>query len=213
VPSGIYQRSKQQLENIAKANSERVWTPEMRLKSSLVKLQDTRFCTYPNCKKIHSARGYCVAHYCNLIRHGKPDTPSRKGTNLKYETCTRFGCNKPHIAKGLCINHYSKLPREKARRSNYMQIWKKKTGRFSTIGSIKLQKIMANVRLRDSNTCQWQKCRKTDNIHVHHIFPRAEYPELEFEEKYMICYCKEHHYIWHKSRGDMAGAFLGKDVI
>jgi len=183
------------------------------MKSSFTKLQDTKYCTYPNCKKIHCAKGYCTAHYSNLIRHGIPDTPSRKGTNLKHHICTRFGCSNPHIARGLCVNHYIKLPKEKARRNNYMQIWKKKTGRFSTFGTIELQKVMAKVRLRDKNTCQWQNCSKTDNIHVHHIFPRSEYPHLELEPKYMISYCREHHYIWHQHRGDPAGAFLGKGVI
>jgi len=71
--------------------------------------------------------------------------------------------------------------------------------------SIELQDAMANIRKRDNNTCQWQNCGLTQRqapIHVHHIFPRSEYPELQLIEKYMICYCANHHGMWHRYRGD-----------
>lgn len=59
-----------------------------------------------------------------------------------------------------------------------------------------------NVRKRDNNTCQWNGCKSNKNIHIHHIFPKSEYPELKYIEKYMICYCKEHHSLFHQARGD-----------
>ena len=68
-----------------------------------------------------------------------------------------------------------------------------------------LRTIMNNVRKRDNNTCQWQGCGLTHRqapIHVHHIFPRNEYQELELVEQYMICYCANHHGLWHRYRGD-----------
>lgn len=63
----------------------------------------------------------------------------------------------------------------------------------------------ANVRKRDDNTCQWQGCglkHRETTIHVHHIFPVSEYPDLELLENYMICYCAEHHAQFHARRGD-----------
>ena len=68
-----------------------------------------------------------------------------------------------------------------------------------------LQFAMNRVRIRDNNTCQWYGCglkHKVTEIHVHHIFPRKEYPELELNESYMICYCAEHHGQFHAARGD-----------
>ena len=79
--------------------------------------------------------------------------------------------------------------------------------------SLDLQLSMNNVRKRDNNTCQWAGCNLTHReapIHVHHIFPRSEHPELELVEQYMICYCANHHGIWHRYRGDEKAHFLSK---
>lgn len=78
-------------------------------------------------------------------------------------------------------------------------------GRSSPSLSLELQFAMNRVRLRDNNTCQWYGCglqHKITEVHVHHIFPRSEYPELELIESYMICYCAEHHAQFHAARGD-----------
>jgi len=64
---------------------------------------------------------------------------------------------------------------------------------------------MNNVRKRDNNTCQWQGCGLTHKqapVEVNHIFPKSEYPELQLVEQYMICYCLNHHVVWHLYRGD-----------
>jgi len=87
----------------------------------------------------------------------------------------------------------------------YQNQWRKNNPRSSPSYSLELQDAMNNVRLRDKNTCQWQGCGLTFRqapIQVHHIFPRKEYPELELVEQYLICYCMNHHWLWHKYRGD-----------
>ena len=71
-----------------------------------------------------------------------------------------------------------------------------------------LHKAMDNVRVRDSGMCQWYGCKATTNIHVHHIFPRYEYPELIMIERYMICYCAMHHKLWHTHRGDRVSMMI-----
>lgn len=74
-----------------------------------------------------------------------------------------------------------------------------------------LQFAMNRVRIRDNNTCQWYGCglqHKITEVHVHHIFPRNEYPELELIEQYMICYCAEHHAQFHAMRGDHYHKFI-----
>ena len=85
------------------------------------------------------------------------------------------------------------------------KIWKKNNPRAGYIYSYELQNAINNVRYRDNNTCQWDKCgltHKQTQIDVNHIFPKSEYPELELVEQYMICYCGFHHAMFHNYRGD-----------
>jgi len=85
------------------------------------------------------------------------------------------------------------------------RIYRRENPRSGAGMSYDLQDAMNNVRLRDRNTCQWQGCgltSKQTSIHVHHIFPKSEYPDLELVEQYMICYCANHHSYWHRMRGD-----------
>lgn len=115
---------------------------------------------------------------------------------------------------------HKKERREKDKRfrlthPNYQHEWRKNNPRSSPSYSIELQESMNNVRKRDKNTCQWQNCKLTNRdavIHVHHIFPRKEYPTLELIEQYMICYCAGHHGKWHEVRGD-AVARLFKNIL
>jgi hypothetical protein len=86
--------------------------------------------------------------------------------------------------------------------------YKRENPQSGHLGYPELYEAMMNVRFRDNNTCQWQGCGKKHwrgkvTVHVHHIFPRSEYPDYELVEKYMICYCKEHHIEWHEKRGDL----------
>lgn len=96
---------------------------------------------------------------------------------------------------------YNNKPETKKRNRE----WKRNNPKSGSCYDMELQDAMNNVRIRDKNTCQWQRCNltfKQTTIHVHHIFPRNEYPELELIEQYMICYCNFHHGLWHKYRGD-----------
>jgi len=99
---------------------------------------------------------------------------------------------------------------------NYQKEWRKDNPRSSRDYSIELQVAMNNVRKRDKNTCQWQGCALTHRevpIHVHHIFPRNEYPDLELIEQYMICYCLNHHGQWHRYRGDPVAKLFKNKII
>jgi len=114
---------------------------------------------------------------------------------LKKRIATNYAYDRAH----------NKLPEVKARRNETSKIWKKNNPRSANHGSYELQDAMNNVRVRDNNTCQWQGCGLTFReapIHVHHIFPKSEYPDYELVEQYMICYCLNHHWMWHKYRGD-----------
>ena len=100
---------------------------------------------------------------------------------------------------------YLKNKRWREKNPDYQNKWRKNNPRSSNKYSHDLQDAMNNVRQRDKNTCQWFGCGLTFRqapIQVHHIFPRKEYPDLELVEQYMICYCMNHHWLWHKYRGD-----------
>ena len=102
--------------------------------------------------------------------------------------------------------YYARLKREKPEelRAKWRK-WHKNNPRSSPRYSLEVQDAMNNARRRDKNTCQWQGCGLTYRqvpIHVHHIFPRSEYPELELVERYMISYCPNHHALFHRYRGD-----------
>lgn len=116
------------------------------------------------------------------------------------------------------LKQYQKEFEQRPERKAYHKKWNDANPRKSHGGSysLDLEIAMNNVRIRDNNTCQWQGCGLTHKkgfpIHVHHIFPRSEYPGLQLEEKYLICYCANHHYIWHRFRGDQAAHFLKTDL-
>lgn len=104
------------------------------------------------------------------------------------------------------VKQYRKEFERKPERIAYRKKWNKENPR-SRAGNYPLEmEIAMNLtRKRFNNTCQWQGCGLTFReapIHVHHIFPRSEYPELELIENYMICYCANHHAMFHRYRGD-----------
>jgi hypothetical protein len=186
-------------------------------------------CSIENCNKQRVKHDYCVKHYERWPRHGSPFITKLKtgciiegcngkhkglgycdlhyerlknGTTLTQEKrivdatrgCVFLNCIRPHWGKYHCKIHYMKVFREPKSRSKEDPI---------------LESIMNKViRKRDKNTCKWYGCGKKTTIQVHHIFPQSEYPELKYVEQYMICYCKEHHKLWHYKRGDRCYSFL-----
>lgn len=115
--------------------------------------------------------------------------------------------NKEHNKKVALI--WKKANPERVRKNK--QRWRKANPSSNRSYPLDLQDAMNNVRKRDNNTCQWQGCGLTHKqvpIHVHHIFPRNEYPDLELVEQYMICYCANHHGLWHRYRGDNYANFI-----
>ena len=129
-------------------------------------------------------------------------TPHYKETKKQYQKGFYLKNRKRILAYG---KKHSQILHVKARRNEMSRIWRKNNPRSNRSLYPELQEAMNNVRIRDKNTCQWQGCgvtfRQTE-IHVNHIFPRSEYPDLELVEQYMICYCPNHHSYWHRMRGD-----------
>lgn len=126
-------------------------------------------------------------------------TPKRK-LYIKVWQATKYACNPAFREKILDKN----------------AIWREKNPRSGAGYTIDEQIAMKQRLVMDEKQCQWQvldlktgksrKCgikhSRKNSIHVHHIFPRAKYPELSDEVRYMICYCQKHHGMWHEANKD-----------
>ena len=116
------------------------------------------------------------------------------------EYSTNWNRKNPQSRKAINKRHEDK-PERKA----YVKNWQRLNPRSGTDRPLDVRESMMNTRIRNKNTCQWYGCGRTPkqmSIAVHHIFPIEEYPDLASVEQYQICYCAEHHYLWHKARGD-----------
>lgn len=99
------------------------------------------------------------------------------------------------------VNEASK----KWRRENkpYFREYERNNPRSGSHLSLEERLLMTERRRLDGNRCQWDGCKKSGKgISVHHIFPRAEYPNLPLELRFLISYCVQHHSDFHKARGD-----------
>lgn len=175
----------------------------------------SRSCSILGCNKKYFGKGYCPMHYQRVRFHGDPHYADK--LRNKNRICSIKNCDRKHDTGGLCAKHYMqerrKDPIYKEKHRLYMKTYNMNNPSSGGCYSYDLQDAMNNVRIRDNNTCQWYGCGITNreiSIHVHHIFPRNEYPELELVEQYMICYCKEHHSLWHYKRGDKYFKFIKK---
>lgn len=152
------------------------------------KIRDpNRGCKAEGCLRKHFGLGYCAMHKERFKRGIPMDKPIEIHDSSRK--CGVDGCKRKHFGKGYCRNHYLKIesPNTNIR-----------------MGDHKVQQVMREVKIRDGVRCKWSGCLKSgkngDRIEAHHIFPISEYPELRYEKRYMISYCKPHHDIWHSQR-------------
>ena len=152
-------------------------------------------CKISNCKDEHRAKGLCLKHYMDTY-------------NKPYRERNREALNKK--SKEYRIKHPEVIQKWRVDNKEHIKKWRKeyalknpKSRHYQE--DIDLQIAVNNVKIRDKNICQWQNCGLTHReapIHVNHIFPKSEYPDLIHVEQYMICYCANHHGLWHRYRGD-----------
>lgn len=170
-----------------------------------------KICKLAGCGGKYLAKEYCIKHYYRNRRYGNPYQTTIAPCEPN-KGCSIPNCKRIHYGKTYCHKHYNNLiyyanPKHRKRHVETSSLWKKNNPR-TWFPDFRLTFHMNNVRKRDGNTCKWYGCNKTTEIHTHHIFPQSEYPELKYEEKYMICYCRNHHAYWHEMRGDMCYTFL-----
>lgn len=65
-------------------------------------------CSVDGCDKPAKTRGWCVAHYGRVLRHGNPlaDVPFRAPKGSQTGQCAVDGCNDPRKTRGWCVRHY-----------------------------------------------------------------------------------------------------------
>lgn len=59
----------------------------------------------------------------------------------------------------------------------------------------RLERWAQEVKRRDGNRCVI--CGSTDNLDAHHIIPKKDHPEFEFQVENGITLCREHHAMVH----------------
>lgn len=67
-----------------------------------------QFCTVPNCRRPHKARGYCQAHYQQFKRGVPIKAEIATRDTSTQEHCSEQDCVQPVKAKGLCHMHYAR---------------------------------------------------------------------------------------------------------
>ena len=99
----------------------------------------------------------------------------------------------------------------KPERKAYHKQYNRDNPRSTSAMTIEEQIAMKNVRAKQKNTCQWAGCGKTHketSIHVHHILSREDHPELCATERNLICFCIDHHILYHLKKGDMDAVYI-----
>ena len=150
-----------------------------------------RICSINNCDRKYLAKGLCRKHYTRVWAKG----------HIKQ---IQEYCQKNREIRNKRKKEWDEEHREYRRK--YQREYRLINPRSRHYqDDIELQLAINNVKKRDKNTCQWYGCGLTHReapIHVNHIFPISEYPELKHIERYMICYCANHHALFHRYRGD-----------
>lgn len=105
---------------------------------------------------------------------------------MRYKICTQ--CGKKHDANKQCScqidnnNEYSK------------QYYEKNKERKKQLNSKRWKKLRERIIKRDGGMCNrcWVELNiiETQNLQVHHIKPRSEYPELMYDPDNLITVCK-----------------------
>lgn len=225
---------------LAHYNNWRIYGDPMAIEILAIRSPQAGICSVNGCSSKSRTKKLCVKHYNRLRVNGDPNVSKVKRYS-DNDKCMIIGCENEIKAKNKCSYHYGVdmylknreeiREREKQRfqekywgkdgesfrnkRKLQYKRWSANNPRSNPHVSLETKIAMANVRIRDNNTCQWYGCGKTHKnlpIHVHHIFLTSEHPELSHIEPYMICYCIFHHALWHKKRGDNSYAFL-KGII
>ena len=76
--------------------------------------RSTGKCTFPDCGKKHKSRGWCNAHYDQVIRRGEEPyvIGTRPGRKSHIGECSEPNCHNIQHSRGLCRSHYRKDQRK-----------------------------------------------------------------------------------------------------
>lgn len=68
-------------------------------------------CIVSNCEREYYSRGYCLAHYLRVKRHGDPQASKPIKAKTQNTICVIESCDNPHSARGYCNAHLMRIYR------------------------------------------------------------------------------------------------------
>ena len=167
--------------------------------NSYCDIEKTRACIINGCYEIHWIKGYCKKHYDQ--KWNKEHLQSMSKTYKKW-----YKKNREKILKRCKIyrdNNVEKI-KEKARiyRNNNpekvlesQKKYFKKIGKLFDMTSGEYQHIIntwsRSIKKLDNKICK--NCDSTKNLHAHHIYPKAQFPELAFDLDNGVTLCNDCH--------------------
>lgn len=150
-----------------------------------------KICLIKGCKEKHCAKGFCQKHYDILKRHGDPLFEIRIVDPMRG--CNIYGCDEKHSGKGFCQKHYNQEYPEIGLRGmkKYLTKYGKTFDMHSDEYGRARGKWSKTIRKLDNNMCKL--CDSTENLHAHHLFPVAQFPDLSLNLDNGITLCESCH--------------------
>ena len=178
-------------------------------------------CEVKNCKENICTKSLCSRHYQRSKIYGDPSyeykykwvEPIYIPRNMKHSLlCNIDGCDRKYKAKGMCNKHYSNNLRQKNREkyNKWERNWAKNNPEKKLYSNLKyLQKISESfdmtsseyqytlmfwsksIKKLDNSKCK--NCSSKNNLHAHHIMPKALFPKLSLDLDNGITLCMKCH--------------------
>lgn len=175
------------------------------------------YCNVIDCNEEIYAKFLCNRHYQRSKIYGNPlykyvykwvkhnYIPRNMNNN---GLCGIDNCNRKYHAKGMCNKHYSNNLRRKNREkyNEWERNWAKNNPEKKLASNLKyLQKLSKSfditssqynhtlnawsktIKKLDNNICK--NCNSKENLHAHHIMPKASFPKLSFNLDNGITLC------------------------
>lgn len=154
-----------------------------------------RICSIDDCQNFHLARNYCDKHYKRWEKYGNPNI-------TKHRTqCIVENCERKHFAKGSCKYHYN-LNYYKIYPEKMLKSQKRHLEKYSKIFDMNSSEYVWALRswgntIKKLDKYMCKLCDSKENLHAHHIQPKAKFPEISLELDNGITLCKDCHKIVH----------------
>lgn len=155
-----------------------------------------RGCKNHNCHGKHKAKGLCTKHY-NKEKGKKYYQKNKERLYIKNKIYKMeyYQKNKDKIKK----QNKMWVSQNPEKQLTYIEKHLVKYGKILNMNSIEfsyaLQVWSKTIKKLDNKMCK--NCNSTKNLHAHHLFPKALFPEIALDLDNGITLCKPCHVIIH----------------